>query len=100
MDLKFQKLSNERLTIYLSGKINIENADDIEKSITDNIENIRELVLDFTDVAYISSSGLRMVLSVQQTIKAQNGSLYIKNANSDVKNVFDISGFQNFLNII
>ena len=100
MDINFQLLNNERLIVNISGKINIENASDIEEIIKSKLENIKELVLDFTEVTYISSAGLRIVLSLQKTINGQNGKMYIKNANKDVLNVFEISGFKNFLNII
>ena len=103
MELNFQSLNNvehARLTVKLSGKINIENANDIRKTIKENLSNVKELLLDFTDVTYIASIGLRVLLELHKTINAQNGAMYIKNVNAEVKNVFEITGFQNILNII
>ena len=103
MEFSFQTLNNienARLNVKLSGKINIENANDIEKAIKSHLNNVRELLLDFTDVTYVASIGLRVLLELQKTINAQNGSMYIKNVNAEVKNVFEITGFQNILNII
>ncbi len=100
MDLVINKTDENKLYVKYTGKINIENSNDINTAIKNNLENIKELVFDFTEVPYISSAGLRMLLSLYKTLSEQNGSLYIKNANDEVKNVFEIAGFQTFLNII
>ncbi len=100
MDLVFKTLDNNRLYVKYTGKINIENSNEINTEIKSRLENIKELVFDFSEVPYISSAGLRMLHDIYKTIKEQNGSIYIKDANADVKNVFEISGFQTFLSII
>ncbi|MBQ9245036.1 STAS domain-containing protein [bacterium] len=103
MELNFQTLNNiekARLIVKLSGKINMENAADIEKTIKSNLDNVKELLLDFSEVSYVASVGLRVLLELQKTITAKNAAMYIKNVNDEVKNVFEITGFQNILNII
>ncbi len=100
MDLEFKTLDNNRLYVKYAGKINIENSMEINASIKSHLENIKELVFDFSEVDYISSAGLRMLHDIYKTISEQKGTIYIKHANKDVKNVFEISGFQSFLNII
>ncbi len=100
MELILKTLNNDRLYVKYTGKINIENSNDINTAIKNHLENIKELIFDFEEVPYISSAGLRMLHDIYKTIKEQNGSIYIKDANADVKNVFEISGFQTFLSII
>ncbi len=100
MELILKSLSNNGLYVKYTGKINIENSTEISKEIKSHLENVKELVFDFSEVSYISSAGLRMLHDIYKTIQTQKGSVYIKNANQDVKNVFEISGFQSFLNII
>lgn len=100
MDLVLEALDKNRLYAKYTGKINIENSNEINTTIKNHLENIKELIFDFSEVPYISSAGLRMLHDLYKTLNSQKGSLYIKNPNSDVKNVFDISGFQAFLSII
>ena len=100
MELIFNKTDENKLYVKYTGKINIENSNEINASIQDNLKDIKELVFDFSEIPYISSAGLRMIHSVYKTLSNQKGSLYIKNANQDVKNVFEISGFQTFLTLI
>ena len=100
MELEFKTIDNYKLYVKYTGKINIENANDINMAIKEKLNNIKELIFDFAEVSYISSAGLRMLHSIYKILNEQNGSIYIKNANHDVKNVFEISGFQTFLNII
>lgn len=100
MDLIFELKNSNKLYVKYTGKIYIENANDIKTAIEEKLMNIKELVFDFSEVSYISSAGLRMLHSIYKTLSDQNGSLYIKNPNTEVKNVFEISGFQTFLNIV
>jgi len=100
MELTFETLDNNRLYVKYTGKIFIENANDINTAINEKLANIKELVFDFAEVPYISSAGLRMLHAIYKTLHEQNGSLYIKNANQDVKNVFEISGFKSFLTVL
>jgi anti-sigma B factor antagonist len=100
MSLIIETLENNKLYVKYTGKINIENSNDIKTSIEEKLGNVKELIFDFSEVSYISSAGLRMIHLIYKTLIEQNGSLYIKNPNKDVRNVFEISGFQTFLNII
>jgi anti-sigma B factor antagonist len=58
------------------------------------------LILDFKEVDYISSAGLRIIIVVQKKITADGKRLELINMNETVKNVFDITGFSQILNII
>lgn len=94
------KTGQERLIVTLSGKIGIENSVEIENEIKENLEDIKELVLDFSEVVYISSAGLRMLSNMYKKMKEKAGALYVKNPNDEVKNVFQVSGFDTFINVI
>ncbi len=100
MDLVFKTLDNNRLYVKYTGKINIENSNEINTKIKSRLENIKELVFDFSEVPYISSAGLRMLHDIYKTINEQRGCIYIQNANQDIKNVIEISGFQSFIKLI
>ncbi len=100
MELILKTLNNDRLYVKYTGKINIENSNDINTAIKNHLENIKELIFDFEEVPYISSAGLRMLHDIYKTINEQRGCIYIQNANQDIKNVIEISGFQSFIKLI
>ena len=58
-----------------------------------------KLLVDFSDVTYIASSGLRILLKIAQSIKAGGGELHLCALNDTVREVFEISGFDKILNV-
>ena len=92
-----KKLEGNNLTICLEGRLDANAAPELEKEI-ENIENIENIVLDLSELEYISSAGLRIILILQKTMNSQ-GSLIIKNANDEVKRVFEVTGFLDILTI-
>ena len=101
MDIKFKKFEPDGLEVNASGKIDIDTAVEYGTKITDAIddENIKELILDFSEITYISSMGLRIILELHQKMK-DDGSMKIKNVNEQVLNILKMTGFTKFLNII
>ena len=58
-----------------------------------------ELVLDFTDLAYLSSAGLRVLLSCQKKMNAAKGSMVVKHVNEIIMEVFEATGFDSILTV-
>jgi len=85
------------LTIYLEGRVDSSNAEQIEADVFNilNTESFNSLVLDFEKVQYISSAGLRIMLKVGQNYKETE----ITNVSSEVYEVFDMTGFTSILKI-
>jgi anti-sigma B factor antagonist len=73
-------------------------APELEKELRESLSGITELVLDFADLEYISSAGLRVVLGAQKTMNSQ-GTMVVKNLTEEVRDVFDITGFTDILTI-
>ncbi len=86
------------LTLALSGRLDTNTAPQLESAISENIAGVTELILDFGELEYISSAGLRVVLSAQKTMNAQ-GSMRIRNVCDDIMEVFEITGFVDILTI-
>ena len=63
------------------------------------LDGISALVLDFAKVAYISSAGLRVLLSTQKKMNAAEGTFVVRNINEIVKEVFEVTGFDEILTI-
>ena len=80
-----KKSEGNNLSFALSGRLDTTTAPDLEKEVKDNIEGVEKLDFDFADLAYISSAGLRVLLSAQKIMNKQ-GEMVVKNC-SDRKSV-------------
>ena len=89
---------NTRRTLILTGRLDTVTAPQLEAEIFDNAEGITELVLDFRDLEYISSAGLRVLLAAQKRF-AQIGGVTILDPNETVMEVFEMTGFADILTI-
>lgn len=91
-------LNGSELTISLEGRLDTITSPELEKELVD-LNGVNSIVFDFEDLDYISSAGLRILLSCQKKMKTQ-GTMVIKNVKSEIKDVFDMTGFSDILTII
>lgn len=91
-----KSLSGTELTVMLEGRLDTMTAPDLDKELNEQYGSITDLVLDLGKLEYISSAGLRVVLSAH---KAMKGKLVVKNVNEDIMEVFDMTGFSDILTI-
>lgn len=87
------------LTVSLAGEIDSMNTPELEERLIKEIEGVKELIFDFKELEYISSAGLRVLLTMQKTMKSQ-GSMVIKNTNEEVMEIFKVTGFVRLLNLV
>ena len=85
-------------TIYIDGKLDANTAPELENINSKEIETTKELILDMQAVPYLSSAGLRVLLSTQKKMQ-KNGSLIIKNVCPEVMDIMEITGFADILTI-
>ena len=97
MEIIDNKNGNE-LSIKLVGKLDTNTSPQLEEFIQNNIEDVEKLVYDFEELLYISSSGLRVLLSSQKIMNTQ-GEMEINNVNEFVMEVFEATGFIDIMNI-
>ena len=90
---------NDILTAVISGRIDTTTSPELDSEIRGALEGIKKLVLDFTKVEYISSSGLRVLLSLHKSMTAAGGELIISKPADMVVEVFEVTGFADILNI-
>ena len=88
----------EKMQIVLEGRLDTTTAPQLEVELKRSISGITELIFDFGGLEYISSAGLRVLLAAQKVMNKQ-GSLTIRNVNSVVMEVFEITGFVDILTI-
>lgn len=86
------------LTVKLEGRLDTTTAPMLEGELKLAVNGITSLVFDMTGLEYISSAGLRVLLSAQKVMSKQGG-MIVKNANEDVMDVFEVTGFIEILTI-
>ena len=86
------------LCLALEGRLDTVTAPELEAALEASLDGITELALDFEKLDYISSAGLRVLLSAQKRMNRQ-GTMVVKNVNADIKEVFEITGFCDILTI-
>ena len=97
--MEIQKNANgSKLDVALKGRLDTTTAPELEGSLKGDIGTLTELVFDFKDLEYISSAGLRVLLSCQKTMNKQ-GSMKITNVNETIKDIFEVTGFSDILTI-
>lgn len=97
MNIVKSKNENE-LVLAIEGRLDTTTAPELEAALKEELDGVASLVLDFANLEYISSAGLRVVLSAQKQMNKQ-GKMIIKNVSSDVLEVFEITGFTDILTI-
>ena len=91
-------LVKDKLTIKLRGKLDSKTAPDLEKELKKDLPAITKLVLDFDELNYISSVGLRVVLSTQKIMKKQ-GKMVIENVNDLIMEILEATKLVDILTI-
>ena len=86
------------LTIAVQGRLDTTTAPDLEKEIKTGLDGVTELIMDFEKLDYISSAGLRVLLSAQKAMSKQ-GSMKVIHVNDLVMEVFEVTGFTDILTI-
>ena len=87
----------EKLTVALEGRLDTTTAPQLEGELRTAVNGVKELVFDLDKLEYISSAGLRVLLAAQKVMNKQ-GTMVIRNAASDVMDIFEVTGFVDILN--
>ena len=93
-----KNLNGTELTITIAGRLDTTTAPQLEAEFKQNINGIEKLVLDFANLEYLSSAGLRVLLAAQKAMNKQ-GEMVIRNVNETVNEIFEVTGFIDILTI-
>lgn len=91
-------LTDKTLNVAVEGRLDTVTAPQLEAELKQSIGDSEKLILDFAKLEYISSAGLRVMLVAQKAMK-KRGELVIRNVSGAVAEVFEITGFSEFLTI-
>ena len=93
-----KKLEGDTLTVVLEGRLDTMTAPELEAELNASLKDAEALVMDFSKLEYISSAGLRVLLSAHKVMSAKEG-MTVTNVNEIVAEVFEVTGFADILNI-
>lgn len=98
MSLSLEKKTGEQAELILEGRLDTTTAPELEGALDDVLMEATSLVMDLKGLEYISSAGLRVILKAQKEMDKREG-LRLLNVPASVMEVFDITGFSDFLHI-
>lgn len=87
-----------KLTLALEGRLDTTTAPQLEAEVKGALTGVTELVMDFSQLEYLSSAGLRVILAAQKLMNRQ-GTLVIRHVNETIMEVFEVTGFSDILTI-
>ncbi|MCR5592388.1 MAG: STAS domain-containing protein [Saccharofermentans sp.] len=97
--MKIDKIQNgKELTLAIEGRLDTETSPELDKIVTESIGGIETLILDFANLEYISSAGLRVLLKSHKAM-IDKGQMKITNVSDIVLSIFDVTGFTDILTI-
>ena len=98
--MKITKISDgDKLTIDIEGRLDSNTAPLLSKELEASLDGVRDLTVDLSTLVYISSMGLRVLLSAQRKLRANNGTLVVKNPSELVSEILDLTRFNEILTI-
>ena len=98
MDIKVIEGNGVR-TVNINGRLDTVTSPQLEKTVNSLNEGGKVIVFDCADMDYISSAGLRVILSTHKQCTSVGGRFIVRNLSTEVKSVFDMTGFSRLLNI-
>ena len=90
--------NGSELTLSLEGRLDTTTSPMLEAELKSSISGVTSLIFDFEKLDYISSSGLRVLLSAYKVMNRQ-GEMRVRHVNQTIMEVFDVTGFVDFLTI-
>jgi len=100
MEINISKQDGGITLVELKGRLDTPSSQDVSNTLSPVVENAKgTIILDCTDLEYISSSGLRIFLTIRKAAAAQGGKVIVRNISSDIRSVFMMTGFLNLFEI-
>ena len=91
-----KKIDGEAVTFTVSGRLDTQTAPELEKELDASLLGIKDLTFDMTGLEYVSSAGLRVILTAQKKMNIQ-GSMELINVSEAVMDIFEMTGFAEIL---
>jgi anti-anti-sigma factor len=99
--MNISKTQTEGKTILtLSGRLDTTTAPQLQEALLPEFDEPKEIELDFTELAYVSSAGLRVLLIGEKTAKVTGGRMTLAHVPPDIMEIFSMTGFVDILHIV
>lgn len=92
-------IKDEKAVFELDGRLDTVSAPELEKAFKETLDGVKEVVLDFKGLKYLSSAGLRVLLAAQKSMMQAGGSMKLINVNEIIMDIFEVTGFLDILDI-
>jgi len=92
--------TEEKTIIDLEGRLDTTTAPQLQSALIPEFDTSKEIELNFCDLAYVSSAGLRVLLMGEKTARAKGAKLVITNVSAEIMEVFEMTGFSEILTIV
>ncbi len=93
-----KKQNGSELTISLEGRLDTMTAPELETELKGSLTGVTKLTMDFANLEYISSAGLRVLLTAQKAMNGQ-GEMVVTGVNETIQEIFEVTGFSDILTI-
>lgn len=93
-----KNVNGSELTMKLKGRLDTTTAPMLEADLKQSISGVEKLIFDFTELEYLSSAGLRVLLAAQKVMNKQ-GEMVVRNVNDTIAEIFEVTGFADILTI-
>ena len=90
---------DSNIRLFVDGRIDTITSPQLQEALLNAFQKKKDVVVDFVNVSYISSAGLRALLIGQKTAASKGGSMKITNVSPSVKEIFEVTGFETILTI-
>ena len=94
-----KKLDNDKAVVTLEGRLDTATAPELQQTLDALLPDVGDLTLDFTGLQYISSAGLRVLLTAQKQMNRQAGEMKLVGVSGEILEVFEVTGFSDILTI-
>lgn len=92
-------VNGSTLTVLMYRKLDSTNSTEFSADLLSSLENINQLILDFSELIFISSAGLRVLLQAKKQMDQQKGEMIVKNLSDEIKEIFHMTGLDKILKV-
>ncbi|MCR4884572.1 MAG: STAS domain-containing protein [Clostridiales bacterium] len=89
-----------KLTVWPEGRMDTVSSPILERELRQHLEGIKDIVMDFSNVAYVSSGGIRVLLALDKLISERGGSLKLIHVKEHILEIFELVGFMQLVEVV
>jgi len=93
-------LEDGKITLTLDGRLDTTSSPRLQEILIPLFDEADDITIDFSELVYVSSAGLRVLLMGQKTAKSKNASMTVSNVSEEIMEVFEMTGFSDMLTIV